>query len=73
MEFTYYSGLAVVVGLVVVVGRVVVVVLGGCWLDKTKLILISTQVEVVVEVWLEKVLKINFHGWVGVGGWIKWE
>ena len=23
---------------------------------------------VVVEVWLEKVLKINFHGWVGVAG-----
>ena len=25
---------------------------------------ISTQVEVVFEVWLEIVLKINFHGWV---------
>ena len=47
----------------VVVGWVVV--LGGCWLDKTKLIiLISTQVEDVVEVWSEKVLKINFHGWL---------
>ena len=63
MEFSYYSGWMVVVGWVVV--------LGGCWLDKTKLILISTQVEDVVEVWSEKVLKINFHGWVG--GWIKWE
>ena len=39
-------------------------------MDKTKLILISTQVEVVVEVGLEKVLKINFHGWVGLGGWL---
>ena len=38
---------------------------------KMKLLLISTQVEVVVKVGLEKVLKINFHGWVG--GWIKWE
>ena len=50
---------------------------GGRWSNKTKLILISTQVEVLVEVGLEKVLKINFHGWVGVGGWlagwIKWE
>ena len=42
----------------------------GGWSDKTKLILISTQVEDVVEVWSEKVLKINFHGWVGVGGWL---
>ena len=51
--------------------------------DKMKLLLSLTQVEVVVEVWLENVLKINFHGWVGwggwvsgwagVGGWIKWE
>ena len=24
--------------------------------------------EVIVEVWLEKVLKINFHGWVGGEG-----
>ena len=31
-------------------------------MDKTKLILISTQVEDVVEVWSEKVL--------GVGGWV---
>ena len=51
---------------------------GGGWSsDKMKLVLISTQVEVVVEVGLEKVLKINFHRWVGVGwwvgGWIKWE
>ena len=38
----------------------------GWQLDKTKSILNSTQVEVVVGVWLEKVLKINFHGWVGV-------
>ena len=31
-------------------------------------ILISIQV---VEVWLEKVLKINFHRWVGFGGgWV---
>ena len=43
---------------------------GGWWLDKTKLILISTQVEDVVEDWSEKVLKINFHCWVGVGGWV---
>ena len=45
---------------------------GGGWvvrgLDKTKLILISTQLEVVVEVGLVKVLKINFHEWVG--GWV---
>ena len=40
------------------------VVLGGWGLNKTKLILISTQVEDVVEVWSEKVLKINFDGWV---------
>ena len=37
--------------------------------------LISTQVEIVVEVGLEKVMKINFH-WCeevgGVGG-IKWD
>ena len=33
-------------------------------LYKTKLIHISTQVEVVFEVWLEIVLKINFQGWV---------
>ena len=33
-------------------------------MNKTKLIHISTQVEVVFEVWLEIVLKINFHGWV---------
>ena len=39
-------------------------------MDKTKLILISTQVEVVAEVGLEKVLKINFYRWVGVGGWL---
>ena len=37
-------------------------------MDRKKLILISTQVEVVVEVGLEKVVNINFHGWVGVGG-----
>ena len=48
---------------------------GGSWLsDKMELVLISTQFEVVVEVGLEKVLKRNFHGWVGwPGGWIKWE
>ena len=42
--------------------------MGEWWSDKTKLVLISTQVEVVVQVWLEKVLKINFHGWVA--GWV---
>ena len=42
--------------------------MGGLWSNKTKLIHISTQVEVVFEVWLEIVLQINFHGWVGVGG-----
>ena len=42
--------------------------MGGLWLNKTKLIHISTQVEAVFEVWLEIVLKINFHGWVG--GWL---
>ena len=47
--------------------------MGGLWLNKTKLIHISTQVEAVFEVWLEIVLKINFHGWVGVDGRIKWE
>ena len=42
---------------------------GGGWCsDEIKLALISTQVEVVVEVWIEKVLKINFPGWVGGGG-----
>ena len=42
---------------------------GGSWLsDKMELVLISTQFEVVVEVGLEKVLKRNFHGWVG--GWV---
>ena len=50
---------------------------GGRWSNKTKLILISTQVEVLVEVWLEKVLKLNFDGWLAgggwLGGWIKWE
>ena len=48
---------------------------GGSWLsDKMELVLISTQFEVVVEVGLEKVLKRNFHGWVGwPDGWIKWE
>ena len=35
---------------------------GGGWCsDKMKLALISTQVEVVVAVGLEKVQKINFH------------
>ena len=43
--------------------------LDGWWSDKTILVLISTQVKVVVEVGLGKVLKINFHGWVGGGGW----
>ena len=33
-------------------------------MNKTKLIHISTQDEVVFEVWLEIVLKLNFHGWV---------
>ena len=33
-------------------------------MNKTKLIHVSTQVDVVFEVWLEIVLKINFHGWV---------
>ena len=37
-------------------------------MNKTKLIHISTRVEVVFEVWLEIVLKINFHRWVG--GWV---
>ena len=53
---------------------------GGSWLsDKIELVLISTQFEVVAEVGLEKVLKRNFHRWVGgcvggwPGGWIKWE
>ena len=32
--------------------------------------LISTQVEAVVEVGLEKVLKINFHVWVSGWGWL---
>ena len=42
---------------------------GGEWCsDNMKLVLISTQVEVVVAVGLEKVLKIDFHGWVG--GWV---
>ena len=33
--------------------------MGGLWLNKTKLIHISTQVEAVFEVWLEIVLKID--------------
>ena len=33
-------------------------------------VVVEFVVEVAVEVWLEKVLKINFHGWVGVGGWL---
>ena len=36
----------------------------GWRLNKTKLIQISTQLEVVVEDGKEKVLKINFHGWL---------
>ena len=41
----------------------------GWQLNKTKLIQISTQLEVVVEDGKEKVLKINFTGgWVGVAG-----
>ena len=43
--------------------------MGGWWSDKTKLMIISTQVEVVVEVGLEKGLKINFHVRVQVGRW----
>ena len=39
-------------------------------MDKTKLMLISTQVEAVVEVVLENVLKINFHGLVSGWGWL---
>ena len=42
--------------------------MGGGWSDKFELMLISTQVQVVVEVGLEKVLKKSFHGWVGVAG-----
>ena len=38
--------------------------MGWWWLDITKLILIITEIKVVVEVGFEKVLKINFHGWV---------
>ena len=45
--------------------------MGGLWLNKTKLIQISTQVEAVFEVWLEIVLKINFHGWGWVAGSIE--
>ena len=41
---------------------------GGWRLDKTKVMLISTQIEAVVEGGLEKVLKINLHGWQGVAG-----
>ena len=40
----------------------------GWRLNKTKLIQISTQLEVVVEDGKEKVLKINFHMWLGGGG-----
>ena len=39
-------------------------------LSPSLLILILTQVKVVVEVGLEKVLKINFHGWEGVAWWL---
>ena len=35
-----------------------------------KLVFISTQFEVVVEVWLEKVLKETFTGWWWVAGWL---
>ena len=46
---------------------------GGGWVGGGQIKLISTQVEVVVEGWLEKVLKINFHGWVSwwVAGWVE--
>ena len=37
---------------------------GGWWSDEMELVLISTQFVVVVEVGLEKVPTINFHGWV---------
>ena len=42
----------------------------GFWSDKTRLVLISSQVAVVVEVGSEKVLKKNFHGWVVGGNWM---
>ena len=41
---------------------------GGGWVDCG---LISTQVEAAFEVWLEIVLKIDFHGWVAGGGWLE--
>ena len=44
--------------------------MGGWRLDKTKLILLLTQVEGAVEVGLEKVIKTNFHRWVGGWGWL---
>ena len=40
----------------------------GEWSDYTKSILISTKVEVVVEVGFEKFLILNFHGRLVVGG-----
>ena len=49
--------------------------MGGCGSDKMKLVIISSQEEVVFKLGFEKVLKINFCGWLGVGGggWIKFE
>ena len=40
----------------------------GEWSDYNKSILISTKVEVVVEVGFEKFLILNFHGRLVVGG-----
>ena len=40
----------------------------GEWSDYTKSILISTKVEVLVEVGFEKFLILNFHGRLVVGG-----
>ena len=52
VQILFRGGMGVVVGWCVV----------GWWLDKTKLILITTQVEVVIKAGLEKVSKIDFHG-----------
>ena len=58
------------VEVVIKVGVQILFWVHGGWLNKTKLIQISTQLEVLFEDVKEKVLKINFHRWVGGDGWL---
>ena len=59
-----------IVKVVIKVGVQLLFWVRGWRLNKTKLIQISTQLEVVVKDVKEKVLKINFHRWVGGDGWL---